>query len=178
VGAFSIADLKRTVTVEGETPEGFASVGRGRLYEVSGPGGLRLTVRDTRWDNGERDVVASERHDSPQRFDTLVERLRLPVAQRGGDLYAELRHVRLKPNGRGNLFAPSEKELDGGAGVQVARELRRHGALRVGTREDLLGDEGRTRGRLGMRVPHDAEVLPVIAYVLTRVGPVAEGIVA
>ena len=176
VGELALTALGRTVPVEGETPEGLASVGRGRLYEIDDGAGLRLTVRDTSWQNGERDVVAVERHRSPQRFDTLVERLRLPVTQRGEDLYAELRQVRLKPNGRGNLFAASETELSDGAGVPVARELLRHGALLVGTREELLGDDGRTRHRWGVRFPPQAEMVPVVAYVCTRVGPVKRGL--
>jgi hypothetical protein len=40
--------------------------GRGRLFEVVDGDAVRLTVRDTEWDNGERDLVACERHDSPQ----------------------------------------------------------------------------------------------------------------
>jgi hypothetical protein len=151
--------------------------GRGRLYEVTGVE-LRLTVRDTSWANGERDIVTSERHDSPQRFDTLVERLRLPVSRRGEHLYAEPRQVRLKPNGRGNLFAASEDELDDGAGVSVAHQLARHGADRTGTREELLNDDSRARARLGIRFGDHADLVPVIAYVCTRVAPVANGVTA
>lgn len=53
------------------------------------------------------------------------------------------------PNGRGNLSAASKAELDDGAGVSLVRELPRHGALLVRTREELLGDEGRSRNRWG-----------------------------
>jgi hypothetical protein len=164
--------------VEGETPDGEASIGQGRLFVVTDGAESRLTVRDTRWANGERDLVAAERHDSPQRFDTLVERLRLPVLSRGGDLYVELRQVRLKANGRGNLFAPDEEALDHGAGVLVARELERHGATSVGTREQLLSDEGRSRNRLGALFPPDADLVPLVAYICTRVAPVAQSLSA
>ena len=86
--------------------------------------------------------------------------------------------MRLKANGHGNLFAADENELDAGAGVAVARELKRHGATRVGTRQELLGDEGRTRARLGVRFPASAELVPLVGYVLTRVAPVARRVVA
>jgi hypothetical protein len=178
IGAFTITPLGETVDIEGDTTDGVASTGRGTLYEVTGDDRLRLTVRDTRWDNGERDVVATLRHDSPQRFDTLIERLRLPVAERGDSLYAELRHVRLKENGRGNLHAPGEAELDAGAGVSVAHALMQHGATAVGTRGELLGDEGRMRSRMGVRFPRDAELVPLVAFVCTRVAPVARGVAA
>jgi hypothetical protein len=178
IGAFTITPTATTEHVDGETVTGIASTGRGRFYEITGTGGLHLTVRETTWATGERDVVATRRHDSPQRFDTLIERLRLPVSRRGHDFYAELRQVRLKPNGRGNLFAASEEDLDRGACVSVARQLERHGAGRVGTREELLGDDGRTRNRLGVRFGQHADLVPVIAYVCTRVAPVASGFTA
>lgn len=96
----------------------------------------------------------------------------------GRERYVELRQVRLKPNGRGNLFAPDEAGLDAGAGIGVAEELRRYGAAAVGTRAELLGDAGRHRARLGARLPCGAEMVPVVAYVLTRVAPVARGATA
>ena len=165
VGDVTITPLGQTIAIEGETAEGQASVGRGRLFEIRDSAGLHLTVRETTWQNGERDVVTGKRHRSPQRFDTLVERLRLPVTRRGSDLYAELRQARLKPNGRGNLFNASEADLDAGAGVPVVSELMRHGALVVGTREDVLGDDGRSRHRWGVRFPPAAQLVPVVAYV-------------
>ena len=174
VGPFAIRDLHRRVDIDGQTVSGASGAGRGRLFEVTDDDQLRLTIRDTTWDNGERDVVACERHGSPQRFDTLVERLRLQVVE-GPEHYVELRQVRLKPNGRGNLFAPDEAGLDAGAGLAVADELMCHGASIVGTRAELVGDDGRHRTRHGVRFPRNAETLPVVAYVLTRVAPVARG---
>src|SRR5262245_5098627 len=111
IGAFTIRPLGGEVEVDGETPSGVASRGVGILYEVSGPGGLRLTVRDTRWAGRERDVVACERHQSPERYDTLIERLRLAVLDRGGP-YVELRQARLRPNGRAGLFDADLAALD------------------------------------------------------------------
>jgi hypothetical protein len=103
IGKFKIWSSDRLVTLEAETPSGLQSAGVGTLYEISGPDGLWLTVRDTRWVSGERDIVACERHRSAERFDTLVERLRLAVLERRGP-YVELRQARLRPNGRAGLF--------------------------------------------------------------------------
>jgi hypothetical protein len=178
IGGFIVTALETDVAVEGETVSGTPATGTARLLRVSDSAGCDLTVRDTRWDTGERDLVATERHDSPQRFDTLVERLRLAVSPLGGELYAELRHVRLKPNARGNLFAPNTDELDDAAGVAVTAELYRHGATRVGTRAELLADEGRTRNRLGVMFPRDADEVAIAAYVYTRLAPVARGVTA
>ena len=54
--------------------------------------------------------------------------------------------------------------------------LLAHGASAVGTRAELLGDDGRTRTRFGALFPEDAELVPVVAYALTRVASVARGV--
>ena len=170
-GPLALRSLGRTIRVEGETTSGAEGTGSAALYELTGPHGLRLTVRDARWLTGERDVVTCERHDSPPRFDTLVERLRLSVADHG-ESYVELRQARLRANGRAGLFVPDRGQLDAGAGCDVSATLLRHGASAVGTRAELLYDDGRHRDRYGVLFPDAAELVPVIAYALTRVAPV------
>jgi hypothetical protein len=173
VGAFTVRPLDRLVKLSGETPSGIDASGMSRLVELVGPYGLRLTIRDTNWASGERDVVATERHDSPERFDTLIERLRLSVLDRRGP-YVELRQARLRPNGRAGLFDADLPTLNAGAGLDVEQSLISHGALEIGTRERLLGDVERTRKRLGARIaPSGEDWVPIVAYVLTRVAPVA-----
>ena len=176
IGDLTLRSLGRRLSIEGQTVEGHDATGIAHLYEVSGPG-LRLTIRDATWDNGERDVVASDRHDSPQRFDTLVERLRLAVLDRGGP-YVELRQARLRANGRAGLFDADRDALDEGAGLSVADLLLEHGARDVGTRAEVLGDDGRARNRFGARLAASTDAVPVIAYVVTRVAPVARDLAA
>ena len=178
LGPLAVRELSGTIQVEGETTSGAEGIGRAVLYEVAGAADrLRLTVRDTRWQTGERDVVTCERNASPPRFDTLVGRLRLDVAHHGQP-YVELRQARLRANGRAGLFVPDLGELDSGAGIDVRATLLAHGASAVGTRAELLGDEGRTRTRFGALFPEEAELVPVVAYTLTRVAPVARGVPA
>lgn len=177
VGEFPLRPLGRSIKLEGETASGAEASGRGDLYELTGPEGLHLTLRHTRWETGEQDVVACERHQSPERFDTLVERLRLAVLDYGSP-YVELRQGRLRSNGRAGLFNADLAELDAGAGVAVAEALRRHGATEIGTRRELLHDEGRTANRCGALFEEQARLVPVLAYVLTRVAPVARRVEA
>ena len=67
LGPLAVRGLNGTVHVEGETTSGAEGIGRAVLYEITGAADrLRLTVRDTRWQTGERDVVACERYDSPR----------------------------------------------------------------------------------------------------------------
>lgn len=176
IASFTIRSLYRSESIVGETTSGKRSSGIGRLYDLEGPDGLRLTIRDTSWVSGERDIVACERHGSPERFDTLIERLRLTVLARGG-AYVELRQARLRPNGRAGLFDAGLPALNEGARIDVKRTLLAHGAREVGTREQLLGDLERTRHRLGAQLTKRGEGrAPLVAYVLTRVAPVANGV--
>ena len=52
------------------------------------------------------------------------------------------------------------------------------GSTSVGTREELLSDEGRTRNRLGALFPPDADLVPLVVYICTRVAPVAQSLPA
>lgn len=178
IGAFTLTPLQRTTAIEGQTAAGAWTNGTGRLYDLTGPDALHLTVRDTSWDNGERDVVACERHDSPAGFDTLVERLRLTVQDYGGP-YLELRQARVRDNGRAGLFNPDPAVLDAGAGVDVRAVLLSHGATAVGTREELTDDGGPARHRLGVHLgPAARGTLAAIADLLMRVAPVANDVSA
>jgi len=172
LGPFTIAaEATEPILTDGETVSGAPSTGRGSLYKVLGPDGLELTVRDITWDTGERDLAVFRRHGSPERFDTLVERLRLTVLDYNGP-YVELRHVKLRDNGRGGLFDADADALANAAGIDVVDVLRSLGASAVGTREGLLGDDGRTRRRWGARFPPGNNKVPLAAFVLTRVAPV------
>ena len=82
----------------------------------------------------------------------------------------------MRANRRAGLFVPDLAELDSGAGIDVRATLLVHGASAIGTRAELRGDDGPTRTRLGALFPEDAELVPVVAYTLTRVAPVAGGV--
>ena len=95
IGAFELSDVLGRTTVEGQSTGRVDGHGSAIEYSLTGPGGLHLTLRDVRWASGERDVGATERHTSPETFDTLVGRLRLGVLSAGGGVaYVELRQAR------------------------------------------------------------------------------------
>jgi hypothetical protein len=178
IGPFVVRAIAGTEPVDGETPSGSRASGIAHFHGLFGPDGLHLTLRDAHWANGERDIVAVERHQSPERFDTLVGRLRLAVLDRDGG-YIELQQSRLRPGGRAGLFKARLQDLDGGAGLDVRGALLAAGAESVGTREQLLGDSERTRTRMGARFGEAGRItVPLVAYVLTRVAPLSHGIAA
>lgn len=177
IGVFTISAPLGTGRIRGETASGAFAAGSAAYFEVQGPEGLHLGVRDISWENGERDIVTFARHSSPQIYDTLVERLRLSVLVRGG-VYVELRQARVRANGHAGLFDASLAALSRGAGVDVPGILRQFGATAVGTRSEILGDTGRSRHRIGACLAAGPGSSPLVAYVLTRIAPVAHGITA
>lgn len=68
----------------------------------------------------------------------------------------------------------NELDLDGGAGLSVFGELRKYGA-EVGTKHDLIGDEGRTAMYLCARFSKENLWAPVVAYTTTRILPISVG---
>ena len=176
VGDFTIRSTGRQ-RITGESIDSYQGAAEAECYEVRGPGGVDLVIRDARWESGERDVAVLDRGTCPQHLDRLRNGLRLQVA-RHGQFYVELRQARLKEGGWSNLFAATEHELDAGAGTRAFDALYAAGAQAVGTREILLGDQGRTRSRLGATFREEADAVPVVAYVLTRVAPLARGLAA
>jgi hypothetical protein len=177
LGPFVLEAASEPKPVEGTTPAGYDVEGTAAFHHLRGPADLFLTIRDTRWSNGERDLVACARHASPERFDTLVERLHLAVL-RSPDFYVDLRQARIRTNGRAGLFNASLEELNAGADLDVHAILRKAGATHMGTRGAVLGDCGRTRARYTARFDDHSCAVPLVAYVLTRVAPVARGAAA
>ncbi|MGO9960904.1 MAG: hypothetical protein ACLP50_33835 [Solirubrobacteraceae bacterium] len=88
-----------------------------------------------------------------------------------------MRQARLRDNGHAGLYNADAAMLDAGAGLDVRAVLLRNGASAVGTREELNGDTGPARHRIGAHIGQASiHLLPVVAYVLTRVAPVAHRI--
>jgi hypothetical protein len=173
LGNLLLSDLNGVEARQGITVFKCQSDGHARLLDVSGPERLRLSIADIQWRTGEREVRAEKRFASPQRFDQLVERVRLGVRQLGGELLCvDLMQARLKSEHHCNLFVASAEELDAGAGIDVRASLTAAGAAEVATRAELLGDDSTRRNALCVTFPEDALLVPAIAFVLTRVAPV------
>ncbi len=160
--------------VAGQDVEGVETSGVASVWRVTGPEGLKVLVRVAKWDSGARDVALTDRLEAPKRFDRLASGLRLGVT----DGRLELRQARLKANDWSNLFAATPEQLAEGAGVDVLAALREAGARAVGTREELWADDSRRRRFLAAECSVDDELVPVVAYVLTRVAPLHRGITA
>ena len=134
-----------------------------------------MSIADTRWQNGERDIGALNPSGPPQ-IDNLKMRLHLQVQKFGGNrnkLTIDLRQARVRldtDNLWSNLYKADESEHARGAGIDVAGLLNDYGAD-VGRCAALLGDSSPTGNRLCAVFPGSAEQIPIVAFVATRVLP-------
>jgi hypothetical protein len=156
-----------------------SQMGVARTYRILGlnPREVELVIRDVTWVTGDREVFAPERETgNDPRYDGIVGRHRLGIKRADGISYMVLAQTRLNGTPKPTQRYVGIDELDRGAGVRFAPTLLGLGATAIDSRAELLGDTSTHRNRLAVtfdqeRAPH----MPVAAFVLTRVAPVARG---
>lgn len=146
--------------------------GRRFVYELEGPDDLVLTIGDELFENGERQIRVVDAQECGARFERLVQGCRLTVARHGDFQRIDLRQARMKDENWSNMKMATEEQLAGGLGEDVVELLKSFGAVRVGPRHELIGDESTHRNYLCALFPSEADFVPLVAYVATRVAPV------
>ncbi|WKZ81910.1 MAG: NERD domain-containing protein [Acidimicrobiia bacterium] len=145
-------------------------------YEISG-GHVLIDVVLRRADNGETWVGASEAYDSHPVLKRLTHGLTIGFHSVGrGRLLGRLTEAYPKGDRWAGWRKQSVEGLSDLAGVDVDAELKAVGALGIGTRELLIGDTSRERSQSAVVFPYDNYEVPVLAYVLTRVVPLARAV--
>jgi hypothetical protein len=130
--------------------------------------------------NGERDIRTLSVQKEYDTFGRLIHGLRLAILPLPGDshkLYAELKQAYPKELfTRHETLHPtlSEIDLDQGARISVFAELKKVGT-EVGTKKELLNKSGVQSSYLCIRFSKDNLWAPIIAYVATRIMPIANG---
>lgn len=165
-------------TISGQTTGREDAEGLARTWWLRSGDEILLCLADVAWENGERDVRVLDRGHSPQRYDRLVQGVRLGVQSHGDDRFCELRQNRIKPGDWSNLYKASLAELSKGAGLDVREILFDAGALEVGTRSEVLVDGGRRRAESCVLFRAGELRVPAVAYALTRVLPLFNGVTA
>lgn len=142
---------------------------------VAGPGETLLEIAHRRWDDGGQ-VVCRSRTDSAPAFDRLLHGVRLGVHDVGGGTDAcEMRLLHWDAAaGWGNVRKATRDQLDEVLDGDVADLLIGAGALDLGTREEVLFDDGRRRSYVVVTFPAGDPVVPLAAYTLTRVLPIVD----
>jgi hypothetical protein len=142
---------------------------------VAGPQETLLELAHHRWDDGGQ-VVCRSRTDSAPAFDRLLHGARLGVQDVGGGTDAcEVRLLHWEPGkGWGNVRKATREQLDHVLEDDVADLLIGCGALDLGTKEEVLFDDGRRRNDLAATFPAGDPVVPLAVYTVTRVLPIIQ----
>jgi hypothetical protein len=165
----------------GTSLSGASSSGEASLWSVTGPPGVKLTLADVNWTNGEQDVRALEAEGplpvaigGPRPLERLLRGGRLAVLGTGSTRYVELQIMRINPMSP-EMWSSSHKASDDDfvrvLGEDWHDQLRAYGPSRIGTRESVLDDITRRRAFLCVAFERKASPLPIAAYCLTRVLP-------
>ena len=166
------------IPIEGQTIRGIESVATGSEYSLLTNYGWTMRLAYLYWENGEREMRALDCNSTDHRMHDMCNRLRMSVSEvenNPGLAWMELSQARLKsesePIRTTKKKASAIEFLEGAGGIVPGREFERLGAG-FGTRQELMGENGRRRGYLCTTFPMNDTVVPAVAFVLARVLPV------
>jgi len=148
-----------------------------REYPLADDEGFLLHLADIRLENGERQIMVCQNYTGSQKWDRLKHGLRLGAYLQGeGRWAARLGLVRPVEGGKwSNREHRSDlAEIDEITGIDVRESLLGLGALNVGTKEEVYGEQNRKKNELCVLFPEDKTEVGLAAYVLTTVLPLME----
>ena len=163
------------------TPSGEEDVSvqvtKATVFASGSSGDIRLNIELLKTDYGESWIHAVEAHNSPKFIHRLLHGLRpgiYSIPNKEGLSFMELRQAQIidDPDWPKLRKVPLE-DLDDGAGVGVRQLLLTHGAFELDTRENVLGTTNNRKTELCVTFNTENSVVPIVAYVLTRVAPLA-----
>lgn len=147
--------------------------GEAQPWVVDGPD-WELLLSDVQWQNGERDIRCVGGVDLPVPLRRLTHGLRIGVHTDGPISLMTLRLAYLESERPDwpRIRRTNLEELCAVTGFDVAATLLECGACMIGSREEVVFDVGRQRREFCVSFPSDNSLVPVVAYVLTRVVPI------
>ena len=171
LGPYSITVGTGHIRTKGMTVDGTRTEGSAYTSRLSGPG-LDLEIADTTWDDGSRDIQGVSHGMSVEPIKDVVGRLPMGlyrVEHLDNMTVMGLRRAAVRDAQRQvAVYKTSIAELDDLFGFDVAAALDSIGQAITGTRETLLKESGRWRGRLcTVFFDHD-RVTPVLVWSLMR----------
>lgn len=173
VGAVLLSSHGEMEVTSGESIGGIHGKGVSRRTEVAYQN-VQLTLSDTQWDTGERDVQATDRSTSPARVDSLVRRLRIgvyPSPLHEQLVFMELRAALPDEHGRAVVRKITLQNFEALLGYPLSHLLPRARGIIIGTRAELFKDESRRRTELCALFQRADVQTPATIWVLTRLLP-------
>jgi hypothetical protein len=166
----TITESLDVLSVSGKTVTGEQSTGTSMASQIA-LGKNLITVHYTKWANGEQDVQAVDRHDSPSTTDSLIRRLRIGIYQ--SPLHENLNFMELRvavagQDGRATIKRLSRSHLEQLLGQSLDHYFPRSKRIVLGTRAELFRDESGRRNELCVAYPNTDNQVPVLVWTVTR----------
>ena len=183
VGGFRLRFVREERACTGTLNDGSEAVGDLRVYLADRDDGVALEISSFLTAQRTGVVSVTDVHHSGAPFTVLERRLRIGMAPTDeGGIVMQLRQGRLKVAGTpgpkdAGAFLASVEQLDAGAGADIAAVLTRFGATAFGPEAELLPPKKKQTNYLCCLFPPEAADLPAVVCVLTRVLPIARGLV-
>jgi hypothetical protein len=181
LGVFTVLIDDAVRSVHARTLENVEADGLATTFGVIGPK-TELRVADIRWETGDRDVRTLEISRGAGTFGRLLRGGRIGIYEADFEPYAvdvawfELTVMKANPQA-GRL--PTAKKANyadlvkAAGGIDVWLEMALAGAESLGPRNQLLADDTNRRNYTVVTFPGGNEIVPTVAYVLTRVIPLS-----
>ena len=178
LGAYLLRVGTEETELRGETIGRRVQDGSAYLSDLVGPS-IGLTVADIQWRNGERELRGWSRHESPELYEQVINRLRIGVYPSEKFEHMSVMDVRLpgassREGGRATAHRATLEELNALLGFDFAEALDGFGEVIVDSRESLLKDTSNRRRELCVVFPSNNLAVPPLVWALTR--PIALGL--
>jgi hypothetical protein len=166
----AVVESPEILPVNGTTISGAQSSGTATVSQLEFEK-TRITLHHTKWENGEQDIQAVDRHDSPPNTDSLIRRLRIGIYP--SPLHEHLNFMELRvaapgENGRATVKKLSQSDLERLLGHPLDHYFPRSKRIILGTRAELFRDDSRRRTELCLAYPNTDNQIPVLVWTVTR----------
>jgi hypothetical protein len=123
------------------------------------------------WQEANREVTLVEWHSGDTKYDSLKKGTgRLALSSAGVNEVFQLRAMKYNTTSKkANLANVTIEDLNVWAQTDLVELLKNHGALRVGTKEELTGEDNKTKSILSALVPSGNVEAVAIAFTVTRI---------
>ena len=179
IGRFRIIGPEDSIETEVNAFDGTTVPATEIPWQVTGPAGLEFKIHIVLIDDPDEDqeigqVYCGSRLSSPDRWDEVVNRLRLGIRQtESGFLYVDLRLAKPREDNLASRRIFPLPDIEDELGFDLREALLRLGANAVATREELTDETSRSRNWPCVTFDNDDLLTPVSAWVATTLETLA-----
>lgn len=145
--------------------------GLANIFRVTTTDELDIQYGLVSWPNAAREVCFFDWHGGDTKYGSLQKGTgRLAISSAGENEIFQIRAMKYnKVSQKANLASVSLEDLDDWAREDFAELLKKHGAIEVGTKEELIGEENKNKNVLAALIPKGNLEAVAVAFAVTRV---------